>query len=84
MRLEDLEVWKKSARLSADIYRELKNLKGVIPVVDGITYSLVYQNYQDGIWIPIENPSVPGLQYAAFGKPLTENQLKKLSLPMGK
>ena len=27
MRFEDLEVWKKSARLSADIYRELKNLK---------------------------------------------------------
>ena len=27
MRFEDLEVWKKSARLGADIYRELKNLK---------------------------------------------------------
>ena len=27
MRFEDLEVWKKAARLSADIYRELKNLK---------------------------------------------------------
>jgi four helix bundle protein len=27
MRFEDLEVWKRSARLSADIYRELKDLK---------------------------------------------------------
>jgi four helix bundle protein len=27
MRFEDLEVWKRSARLSADIYRELKELK---------------------------------------------------------
>ena len=27
MRFEDLEVWKRSARLSADIYRALKNLK---------------------------------------------------------
>ena len=27
MAFEDLEVWKKSARLSGNIYRELKNLK---------------------------------------------------------
>jgi four helix bundle protein len=27
MRFEDLEVWKRSARLSADIYRALKDLK---------------------------------------------------------
>jgi len=27
MRFENLEVWKRSARLSADIYRELKDLK---------------------------------------------------------
>ena len=27
MRFEDLDVWKRSARLSADIYRELKDLK---------------------------------------------------------
>ena len=27
MRFEDLEVWKRSARLSANIYKELKNLK---------------------------------------------------------
>lgn len=27
MRFEDLEVWKRSARLSADIYKELRELK---------------------------------------------------------
>jgi len=27
MKFEDLEVWKRSARLSADIYKELSNLK---------------------------------------------------------
>ena len=27
MRFEDLEVWKRSARLSANIYKELKNLR---------------------------------------------------------
>ena len=27
MRFEDLEVWKRAARLSASIYKELKNLK---------------------------------------------------------
>lgn len=27
MRFEDLEVWKRAARLSADLYKKLKNLK---------------------------------------------------------
>jgi len=27
MRFEDLDVWKRSARLSADIYKELRGLK---------------------------------------------------------
>ena len=27
MRFEDLEVWKRAARLSADIYIQLKNLR---------------------------------------------------------
>jgi hypothetical protein len=62
----------------------VKNLKGVIPVVNGVTYEAVYQNYKEGKWIPIENPPPPKMQYAAFGEPLSSEQLKKMSMPMGK
>ena len=64
--------------------KELKQIKGVIPVVDGITYDCVYQDYQNGKWIPIDNPTVPVLHYAGFGTPLSQEQLKKLAMPMGK
>ena len=57
----------------------LVNQKGVIPVVDGVEYRCVYQHFNDGNWIPIENPQKPLLQYAAFGKPLTGEQLEKLA-----
>ena len=63
---------------------ELKNEKGVIPVVDGVSYDSVYYNYKNGTWIPIENAPRPLLQYAGYGSPLSETQLKKLAMPMGK
>jgi hypothetical protein len=63
---------------------ELKNVKGVIPVVDGVTYECAYQDYKDGKWIPIENPAPPKIHYAGYGAPLTKEQLKKLAMPMGK
>ncbi|HYA11773.1 MAG TPA: hypothetical protein VEF37_02170 [Thermodesulfovibrionales bacterium] len=62
----------------------VKNVKGVIPVVNGVIYDAVYQNYKDGKWIPIENPPSPVVHYAGFGEPLSKEQLKKLSIPMGK
>lgn len=62
----------------------VKNVKGVVPVVNGVIYDAVYQDYKDGKWIPIENPPLPVVHYAGFGEPLSKEQLKKLSLPMGK
>jgi hypothetical protein len=62
----------------------LKNVKGVIPVVDGVTYDCAYQDYKDGKWMPIENPPAPVIHYAGYGSPLTKEQLKKLAQPMGK
>jgi hypothetical protein len=62
---------------------ELKQTKGLIPVVDGVTYDFVYHDYKDGKWIPIENPPKPLLQYAGYGAPLSDAQLKKLAMPMG-
>jgi hypothetical protein len=58
--------------------KKVVNRKGVIPVVDGVDYDCVYQNFVDGQWIPIQKPLKPMVQYAAFGKPLTGEQLDKL------
>jgi hypothetical protein len=57
---------------------KVANQKGVIPVVDGVDYRCVYQDLRDGEWVPIENPPKPLLQYVAFGKPLSQEQLEKL------
>jgi len=62
----------------------LKNVKGVIPVVDGVTYDCAYQDYKNGEWVPIENASVPLLHYAGYGTPLTKEQLKKMAQPVAK
>jgi hypothetical protein len=64
--------------------RKVKNLKGAIPVVQGVDYQCVYQDFKGGNWIPINNSAVPVYHYAAFGKPLSKEQLGKLVEPMGK
>lgn len=63
---------------------ETKNIKGVIPVVEDVEYKAVYQDYKDGKWIVIENPPKAMLQYAGYGSPLTSEQLRKLTISMGK
>jgi hypothetical protein len=62
---------------------KVANLKGVIPVVDGVKYECVYQDYENGKWMPIENPSAPMVHYAGYGTPLSKEQLGKLATPMG-
>ena len=56
-------------------------MKGVIPVVDGVQYNSVYQDFKDGKWTQIVNPEDPKVQYVNFGTPLTKEQLKKLLTP---
>lgn len=58
---------------------EVKNQKGIIPVVEDVLYEAVYQDYQDGKWIPIKDPFPAKIQYAGYGKPLSKEQLKRLS-----
>lgn len=48
---------------------KVENLKGVIPVVKEVDYQCVYQDFKEGKWVPIKNPSKPLYHYAAFGKP---------------
>ena len=57
---------------------KVQNLKGVIPVVDGVDYQCVYLNYANGKWNPIENPEKPVYHYPSFGKPLSKGQLNSL------
>ncbi len=59
----------------------VENLKGVIPVVEDVKYKCVYQDRREEQWVPIQNPAEPLIQYPAYGKPLTERQLKSLSKP---
>ena len=56
----------------------MEHVKGVIPVIDGVKYNSVYQNFENGSWVPISNPQSPKLQYAGFGTPLSREQLNKL------
>ncbi len=58
-----------------------QNLKGVIPIVEGVRYNTVYHNYHEGKWTPIANPVEPKTQYVGYGTPLTKEQLKKLATP---
>jgi hypothetical protein len=57
---------------------KVMNLKGVIPVVKGVDYQCLYQDRKEGKWVPIKNPSKPIYHYAAFGEPLSKEQLDKL------
>ncbi|MBN1356296.1 hypothetical protein JXA40_08550 [bacterium] len=54
------------------------NAQGVIPVVDGVDYECVYQDRQGDQWVPIDKPAKPGIQYPAYGEPLTRDQLEKM------
>ncbi len=59
----------------------LTNLKGVIPIVEGVEYKNAFMDYKNGKWIPLENAEKPLIQFPAFGKPLTKKQLQKLAIP---
>ncbi len=60
---------------------KINQKKGIIPVADGVTYSTIYQDYQNGNWTPISNPAQPKIQYVGYGTPLTKEQLAKLATP---
>jgi len=57
---------------------KVKTLKGLIPVVAGATYNLVYQSYQNGKWSLLEKPAAPKIQYAGYGGPVTDTQWRKM------
>jgi hypothetical protein len=60
----------------------VKNIQGVIPVVEGVKYEGVYFDYKNDKWIPINNPEKPLIQFSGYGKPLTKEQLNKMKQSM--
>jgi len=57
---------------------ELKNVRGIVPVLAGQDWDFVFLNYEAGRWVPIENPAEPLVNFAGYCSPLTEGQLAKL------
>ena len=57
----------------------LENVKGVIPVLRGMTWNLEYLNYVEGEWIPIETPIEPLINYGGYCTPLSPEQFNKLA-----
>ncbi len=58
-----------------------QNLKGIIPVVGGVRYDCLYQNFDKGIWTPISDPPAPKVQYVGYGLPITDEQVRHLGEP---
>jgi len=56
----------------------LKNVSGVIPVLEGLNWNFPFFNYEQGKWVPIPDPSRPRIQYAGYCTPLTDEQFRKL------
>jgi len=58
---------------------KMGNLKGVIPVVDKTNYQCAYLDLKNNKWVPLDNPAKPLRQYVAYGQPLSQEQLDKLT-----
>lgn len=58
---------------------EMKGAEGVIPVLEGFNWNLVYLNWIDSSWTRIENPPEPLLNYSGYCTPITKQQFLKLT-----
>jgi hypothetical protein len=56
----------------------LRNEKGVIPVLDGFDWNLVYLERVNDNWVPLKNPAQPLLNYSGYCSPITKDQFEKL------
>jgi len=57
---------------------KIKNVQGIIPVLEGMKWNLIFMNYENGKWIPIQNPVQPLFNFAGYSSPLTQEQFTKL------
>jgi hypothetical protein len=56
----------------------LRNATGVIPVLEGYNWDLVYLDYVNGKWMPFTPSSAPLLNYSGYCSPISREQFQKL------
>jgi hypothetical protein len=56
----------------------IKNVQGVIPVVDGVRWNAVFLDRRGDQWVPLEKPDEPLIQYSAYCTPLSREQLARM------
>ncbi len=59
----------------------IRSARGVIPVVEGMKWNLVFLDRVEGKWVPLRDAEEPLVQFAGFCTPLTREQLAKLEAP---
>jgi hypothetical protein len=57
---------------------EVKKGRGIIPVLEGPTYNLIQQRFQNGKWARLEPSSPSPVQYAAYGGPVSDKHFRKM------
>ncbi len=60
---------------------EVKNVTGMVPVLEGVKWNFVYLNYENGKWVLIDNPAEPLINYSGYSGPLTREQFDRLEKP---
>jgi hypothetical protein len=58
----------------------IKNVQGIVPVVDRIQWNAVFLDRRGDGWVPLERADAPLLQYSAYVAPLTREQLGRLQV----
>jgi hypothetical protein len=57
----------------------ITNVKGVIPVLEGMNWDLVFLGKEKGQWLPLQKPEQPLLNYSGYCTPITQEQFKQLA-----
>jgi hypothetical protein len=60
---------------------EVRNVKGVVPVVEGMSWDVAWLDRAEGKWIPLANPPPPLVNYSGWCSPLTAQQVARLAKP---
>jgi hypothetical protein len=56
----------------------IKSIEGVIPVLEGMRWDLVFLGREGDKWVPLRDPATPLLNYSGYCSPLTREQFARL------
>jgi hypothetical protein len=59
--------------------KELKNQRGVVPVIDGYNWNFPFLNYEKGQWVAAPEAAPPLVNYSGYSSPMTAAQLEKMA-----